>query len=198
MRNVKQNENIRKLTYLAILSAIVFLLQIISFFMRGPVFSITFVLVPIVIGVAICGFGAGPWLGFVFGLAVLVTGDANLFLSINWYGTIITVMLKGILAGACSALVYVSLSKINKYLAVVIASVTSPIVNSGVFFLGCLVFFEDYVASVAGGVNTALFIITGFIGINFIIEVCVNIILVPTVYRLINIKQKVYYNGARK
>ena len=34
------------------------------------------------------------------------------------------------------------------------------------------------------------FVITGLIGINFIIEVAVNLVLVPTVYRLIQIKKK--------
>jgi uncharacterized membrane protein len=191
MQNKTRSIDIRKLTYLAILSAIVFLLQIISFFMRGPVFSLTFVLVPIVIGVALCGFSAGPWLGFVFGIAVLVTGDANLFLAINWYGTVITVLLKGIFAGAAAAAVYTALVKFNKYLAVVIAALTAPVVNSGVFFLGCLVFFRDYVASLAGDGPIALFIITGFIGFNFLIEVAVNVILVPTIYRIININKRI-------
>ena len=191
MNSAKKTIDIKKLTYLAILSAIVFLLQIISFFMRGPVFSLTFVLVPIVIGVALCGFGAGPWLGFVFGVAVLVTGDANLFLSINAFGTIVTVILKGIFAGAAAAGVYKALVGINKYVAVVVAAITAPLVNTGTFFVGCLLFFNDYIASLAGDTNIALFIVTAFIGFNFLIEVAVNMILVPTVYRLINIKRKV-------
>lgn len=184
----KTSIDIRKITYLALFTALVFLLQFISLFMRGPMFSLTFVLVPIVIAVALCGFPAGPWLGLVFGVAVLATGDANAFLAIHPLGTVITVLLKGVLAGTAAAAVYALLEKLNRYVAVAVAAITAPIVNSGVFFLGCLAFFMDYVESLtpAGG-NAVMFIITGFIGTNFIIEVGVNLILVPTIYRIIEI-----------
>ena len=185
-------DDVRRLTYLAILTAIVFVLQLISFFMRGPVFSLTFVLVPIVIGISLCGKWAGPWLGFVFGIAVLVTGDANLFLSFSWFGTIVTVLLKGTLAGLAAAAVYSLLEKKNRYLAVVVSAITTPIVNSGIFFLGCVAFFlEDIQAFWQLESGTAVgFVVTGLIGINFIIELAVNLILVPTVYRLIEIARK--------
>ena len=126
---MKKNKSldIRKITYLALFTALVFLLQFISLFMRGPMFSLTFVLVPIVIAVALCGFGAGPWLGFVFGVAVLATGDANAFLAIHPLGTVLVVLLKGTLAGAASAAVYCVLNRVNRYLAVAIAAITAPI-----------------------------------------------------------------------
>ncbi len=184
-------KQIRDLTYLAIFTAIVFVLQLLSFLMRGPMFSLTFVLVPIVIAVAICGFKAGPWLGLVFGIAVLVTGDANAFLSFKPGATVFLVLLKGVLAGICAALVYKALEKKNKYLAVILAAITAPIVNTGVFFIGCLMFFKDLVLTwFPASQNAALAIITGLIGINFIIEVAVNLILVPTIYRIIEIYQK--------
>ena len=184
----KASLDIRKMTYLALFTALVFLLQFVSLFMRGPMFSLTFVLVPIVIAVALCGFSAGPWLGFVFGVAVLATGDANAFLAIHPFGTVVTVLLKGALAGTAAAAVYSLLNKVNRYLAVALAAITAPIVNTGIFFLGCLTFFMDFVRSLTpeGGSAVAT-IITGFIGINFIIEVCVNLILVPTIYRIIEI-----------
>jgi uncharacterized membrane protein len=182
------SKKIKDLTYLSIFTAIVFVLQLLSFLMRGPMFSLTFVLVPIVIAVAICGLKAGPWLGFVFGIAVLVTGDANLFLAFKPGATVFLVLLKGFLAGLCAALVYCALEKKNKYLAVALAAVTAPIVNTGVFFVGCLIFFRDLVISLVPGTqNVALTVITAFIGINFFIEVAVNLVLVPMVYRLVEI-----------
>ena len=185
--------DVKKMTYLAVLTAIVFLLQIISFFMRGPVFSLTFVLVPIVIGISLCGFSAGPWLGFVFGVAVLVTGDANAFLAVNPVASVVLVLLKGVAAGFAAAIVYKLLESKNRYLAVALAAIAAPIVNSGVFFVGCLLFFYDFIsdlAALAGSSNVVLFILLTLIGINFIIEVVVNMILVPTIYRLINLKKK--------
>ena len=185
----KTGINVKKLTYLAIFTALIFVLQLISFFMRGPVFSLTFVLVPIVIAVAICGIAAGPWLGFVFGIAVLVTGDAALFLSFDPLGTIVTVLLKGTLAGLAAALVYKAIEPCSARGAVIVASVVAPIVNTGIFFLGCLLFFFDDIAAYWSLASQAVvpFIITGLIGINFIVEVVVNLVLVPVISRVIRI-----------
>lgn len=44
-------------------------------------------------------------------MTVLLTGDANLFLAVNIPGTIITVILKGTLAGAAAGFVYKLISK---------------------------------------------------------------------------------------
>ncbi len=184
--------DVRKLTYLSILTALVIVLQALALLLRFSTFSLTFVLVPMVIGVALCGLWAGAWLGAVFGIAVFITGDAALFLQFDIFGTIITVMLKGILAGLAAGVVYKLLYKVNRYLAVVLAAITTPIVNSGVFFLGCLAFFLDDIKAYfnVGSEDVIPFIITGFIGINFIIEFVVNMVLVPAVYRVIEIKQK--------
>ncbi len=186
----EQKINIRKLTYMALFTAIVFVLQIISFFMRGPVFSLTFVLVPIVIAVAVCGTKAGPWLGFVFGIAVLVTGDANAFLAIDPVSTVIVVLLKGTLAGLAAALVYKLLEKKNRYLAVALAAVSAPVVNSGVFFLGSVTLFLEPLKVWAGSTDVLVYIVTVLIGVNFIIEVAVNLILVPTIYRIVEISKR--------
>ena len=187
----KTTIDIKKLTYLAIFTALVFVLQFVSLFMRGPMFSLTFVLVPIVIAVAMCGVGAGPWLGFVFGVAVLLTGDANAFLSFAPFLTVLVVLLKGTLAGLAAALVYKLLEKKNRSVAVATAAVTAPVVNTGVFFLGCLLFFRELAESWAAGSQSVVgFIITGLIGYNFLIELAVNLVLVPTIYRVIEISKK--------
>ncbi len=183
--------DVRNLTYLAVFTAIVFVLQLLSFFTRGPVFSLTFVLVPIVIAVALCGTKAGPWLGFVFGVAVLVTGDANAFLVIDPIATVAVVLVKGTLAGLAAALVYKLLANKNKYLAVCLAATSAPIVNSGVFFLGSVLFFADALSAWAPeSQSVVVYIITVLIGFNFLIEVGVNLILVPTIYRIIEIAGK--------
>jgi uncharacterized membrane protein len=193
MKSRVNSIDIKKLTYIALLTAIVFLLQFLARFFQFATFSLTFVLVPIVVGVALCGVAAGAWLGFAFGLAVFLTGDAALFLQFNIVGTIITVMLKGTLSGFFAGLVYKLLEKKNRYVAIFAAALTAPIVNTGIFFLGSLIFFFDSIAAfwnLAAG-EVVPFIITGLIGINFIIEVVINIVLAPTIYRIININKKV-------
>jgi uncharacterized membrane protein len=101
----------RNLVMYAILTAVVVLLQFMGSFIRLGPFSVSLVLVPIVIGAAILGAKAGAWLGFVFGLVVLLSGDAAAFLAVNVPGTIITVLVKGTLAGCVTGLVYKALSK---------------------------------------------------------------------------------------
>ena len=184
------SDSTRKMVYLAILTALVFLLQYISLFMRFTAFSLTFVLVPIVIGVALCGKWAGAWLGFVFGLAVFATGDAAGFLAFDVFGTIVTVMAKGILAGLGAGLVYHFSRKLGDNIAVILSAISAPFINTGIFVLGCYVFFYDDIAVLAGTGNIFPFIVTAFVGINFLIELGTNILLSPCIIRLLNIKKK--------
>ena len=69
----------RTLTIGAALTAIVLILQLMGAFIRLGPFSMSFVLVPIVVGAATCGTAVGTWLGLVFGVAVLISGDAAPF-----------------------------------------------------------------------------------------------------------------------
>lgn len=173
----------------AILTALVWILQT---YIRIPagIFAINLVLVPIAIGAATCGAGIGAWLGLVSGIAVLASGDANAFLAVNVIGTIITVLLKGALCGLVAGVVYNSLKKVNHTLAVVLSAIVCPVVNTGVFVLGCFAFFMETITEWAGGANGIQFIFVGLIGLNFFIEVGVNLVLSPVIVRLINIRKK--------
>ncbi len=207
----------------AVLTALVIVLQLMGAFIRFGPFSISLVLIPIVIGAAVCGMWVSAWLGFTFGIAVLLSGDATLFMGINVPGTIITVIAKGIACGlaagfvyaqvlkaldsrsqkhinkmkndkklcdSCEQGVYSFISRNNKYIAVLAAAIVCPIVNTGVFLLGCSIFFLDAVSSWAGGGNVVLYMITGLVGFNFLFELATNILLSPVVVRLLNIKTK--------
>ena len=95
----------RTLTGMAILTAVVVILQLLGSFIRFGVFSVSLVLIPIVVGAALYGALAGAWLGLVFGVVVLLT-DSAAFMVVNPLGTILTVLLKGTLAGLVAGLVY--------------------------------------------------------------------------------------------
>ena len=184
----------RVLTGVAIFTAIVVVLQLLGSFVRFGPFSVSLVLIPIVVGAAMYGAGAGAWLGFVFGMAVLLSGDAAAFLVISPLGCILTVMLKGALSGLCAGLVYRLLHKANEYAAIVGAAIVCPVVNTGVFLLGCLAFFMGYVADVAQQVgfsgSTGAYLIVGFVGLNFVFELAVNAVLSPVIVRLTRIGRK--------
>lgn len=181
----------RKLTGLAILTALVVILQFLP--VKGPFFLITLTLVPIVIGSALYGAFSGAWLGFIFGVTVLLSGDAAAFLTINIPGTIATVLVKGTLAGLAAGLVYKLASKVNRYFGVICSALVAPVVNTGIFLLGCRLFFMDTVngwAAASGYENVGAYMILSLVGINFLIELGVNMVCSPIILRLINIRKK--------
>ena len=178
----------------ALLTAIVVALQLVGSFIRFGQFSVSLVLIPIVVGTALYGWKGGSWLGLVFGITVLISGDAALFLNVNIAGTIITVLLKGILAGLISGLAYKAFEKKNQYLGVVVAAVVCPLVNTGVFLIGCSLFFMDTIRQMADGAGfgseVGTFMIVGLVGLNFVFELVVNMVLSPVIVRVINIGKK--------
>lgn len=186
--NSKKSNSTEKLALCALLTAIVVIFQLMGAAIKFGPFSVSFVLVPVVIGAAMCGAAAGAWLGFVFGIVVLFT-DAGLFLSVSVIGTIVTVLLKGTLCGLCAGAVYKALEKHNRYAAVAVAAAVCPIVNTGVFLLGCLVFFMDTLREWAGG-DVMTYIIFTLVGGNFLFEALSNIILSPVIVRILNIRNK--------
>ena len=102
-------------------------------------------------------------------------------------------ILKGTLCGLAAGFAYKLVAKWNQYAAVAVAAVVSPVVNTGVFFLGCLTFFFRDIKAwgmAAGYENALIYIILGMIGINFLIELGTNIVLSPVVVRLLNIRKK--------
>lgn len=194
----KKRLSTENLVLAALLTALVVILQLLSLVARafGIPFSISLALIPIVIGAAICGPKIGAWLGFVCGIVVLLT-DSAAFMAVNPAGTVITVLVKGILAGLAAGLVYKALSKVNTYLAVIASAAICPIVNTGTFLIGCLVFFLDTIEgwALAAGFtgNIASYMIFGLVVINFVIEIAVNMIVSPVIVYLINIKKNKQY-----
>ncbi len=191
----KKTVSTRTLTGMALLTAVVVILQFLGAFVRFGPFSISLVLIPIVVGAALYGPLAGAWFGFVFGLVVLLSGDAAAFLVVSPLGTILTVLLKGSLAGLCAGLVYKALSRSDAKvrgvdLAVVAAAIVCPVVNTGVFLLGCLAFFMPTISEWAAGMgfeSVGRYMIFGLVGGNFLFELLFNIILSPIIVRLIHI-----------
>lgn len=175
----------------AMLTALVAVLQFTGGAIRFGPFSMSVVLIPIVVGAAMCGTVAGAWLGLVFGAVVLIT-DSTLFMAFSIPGTVVTVLLKGVLCGLCSALVFKALKKANTYLAVIAAAITCPIVNTGVFLLGCRVFFMPLIGQWAAaadfGTNIASYMILVLVGTNFLFELGINVVLSPIIVRILKIR----------
>ena len=182
MKN-RKSLNVRKLVLLAILTAIVVILQLLSVLFPVYPFRLALVLVPIVIGAALIGPLASLWLGGVFGVVVLITSpDVSFFMMYNPLATIGVIISRGLLTGLSAGIIYQFLVYKSKTGAVVAAALASPIVNTGIFILGLYVFFQPLVG------NVFEFFIA-FVLLNFGIEVAVNIVLCPTIIRLIQYRQ---------
>ena len=179
----------------AVMTALVIILQLLGSFTAffGP-FSTAVALIPIAIGAIMCGPAIGAWLGFVFGIVVIASGGAALFLAFDIPGTIVTVMVKGTACGLAAGLVYKLVSKWNRIVAAFAAAIVCPLVNTGLFLLGCAVFFLDDVvgiAEAAGSPETGMAVFIGFAMANFLIEILTNTLLSPVIARLLRIKKKI-------
>lgn len=201
MSNTTQNvsgqkidkEKTRRLTLAAMLTAVVVVLTLLGTAIKFGTFNVNLALVPIVIGAALLGVGYGAWLGFVNAVVILLSGDAAPFLSVSVIGTIVTVVAKGTLAGLVSGLVYRFMQRFNKYAAVLLAALVCPVVNTGVFLLGCLLFFWKTIGEWAGASSfggTFAFAILTLIGANFLIEVAINVILAPAIARILGFSEE--------
>lgn len=177
----------------AVMTALVIILQFLGTFVRLGPFQCSLVLMPIVVGAALCGTSVSTWLGFVFGMVVLLNGDAAAFLTVNAIGTIITVLAKGTLCGLCAGLVYDLLKNKNVYVAVFAAAIVCPIVNTGTFLIGCFLFFFETIKSwgLAYGFDNAIgYMFLGLAGANFLFELITNIVLCPVIVRVLNLRKK--------
>ena len=125
---------------------------------------------------------------------VLASGGAALFLAVDIPGTFVTVLAKGILCGFISGLAYNFLKKWNSTIAAIIAAILCPIVNTGVFMLGCFIFFMDDVVTLASNLGSAKTGAALFVSLalgNFLFELVLNAILSPVFVKLLNIRKKV-------
>lgn len=187
------NSKTKNMVGIGLFTAIVVVLQFLGGGIKFGIFSISLVLVPIVVGAAVYGWMAGGWLGFAFGAAVLLSGDAAAFLAVDPLATVGVVLMKGVVCGVTAGLVYKLLAHINRTVGVFAAAVICPIANTGVFLAGCWLFFLETVSQWGadlGFANAAEYMFLGLAGTNFLIELAVNIVLAPVIVRLIKIRIK--------
>ncbi len=189
----------RRVTWFAILLALVVVLQIWGSAIPVGATRLCFTLVPIVLGAILLGPVSGMLLGIAFGVVVLITalvgGDVftMYLLQESPVMTLIIIFGKGSLAGLAPGLCYKAL-KSRPVLATFVAGAVAPIVNTGIFVLGALI-----ISGAVGNVMTNLgvsgqtviyFIIIGCAGINFLVELALNMIVSPALTRIIKIVDK--------
>lgn len=177
-----------RLVQLAFLTALVAVLQLLSYYIATPNFSLSLVLLPIMIGGVLLGPGAGAFLGGVFGIVTFIACAAGLdksgllLFTISPILTFAICFVKGVLAGLVSSLVYKLMYKLTKKRllpSVLVASAFTPLVNTLVFYLGMILFFRPTLTEWAGGTDILTFVFLALIGVNFVVEFLINVILCP-------------------
>ena len=197
MARIRKNKKIIMMVELAILTAAVLILQLAGVAIKLPFLGtpISLVLVPIALGAMVLGQLSGAWLGFVFGMVIFITCGVMaldpftaLLFADNPVITFLICVLKSTLAGFLAGIVYKALAKKTALGAAFAAAATVPLVNTGIFILGCFVMMNT-VSSVAAGLGQSFlyFVIIGCAGINFLFEMLLNLLLAPALCRVVNI-----------
>lgn len=188
----------------AVLTALTVILQLLCSVLTFGQISITLSLVPVVIGAALFGPGGGAILGFILGAVNFISSFFNPVLLFLFQASpvayIITCFGKTVLAGAVAGLLYRAFREKHRYVGVTLAALSAPIVNTGVFFLMMIAFFQKALVELfsleAGSV--AAFVITVFIGVNFLVEFGLNVILCPAIARIIDVVRHTAKKNARE
>ena len=198
-------KKVLKTVELAFLISLVVVLQIISALIPpvAGMVSITLTLIPVVVGGIMLGKRGGALLGFSFGVIVLINcmtaldPGGNILWNVNPFLTAAICLIKGTAAGFVPAALYELIGgKCNcqkkKFVATLVAALSAPIVNTGLFVIGMLLFFSETLKAWAGGTNVIQYIILGLAGINFLVEFSINILFSPALVRISSaVKRKV-------
>ena len=198
-----RNKSTLKMAQLGILLALVLVLQSIASF---GVINICLCLIPITLGAMLLGWKYGLALGLTFGGVAAFWGIVGkdiftLYLfQANPFMTIVICLAKGAACGVVPALLYKWLNGIDKLgkgknlFASIVASISAPVANTGVFALGCVIIMDD-VTSVAGELglvaeNFVTLLFVGLISFNFFIELAVNAVFSPALNKLTVVLEK--------
>ena len=192
-----KNAKINRMVGIALLMAIVVVMQFLGGILTtASGFSISLVLIPIVLGAAVYGPGAGALLGATFGVIVFINcvngtdiGGAMVFQA-NPFLCFLVVLGKGILAGLAAGWVYKAIAGKSKYIAMLLAAIVCPVVNTGVFVVCMLTFFMEVLSAWAEGGNVIGYIMTALVLANFVPELIINIAFSPASVRISGIVKK--------
>ena len=201
---MRSKQKIIRMVEIALMFALVVVLQVVSAVMPklGPV-SITLTLVPVVVGAILFGTSGGAVLGFAFGLIVLInciTGldqGGSILWNANPFFCALICFVKGIAAGVAPALIYRlvrgkkdSVGNGRKYVSALASALIAPTVNTGLFVLGMFLLFKDTLYAWAGGTDVATYVIVGLAGVNFLVELAINVVLSPAIVRIVDVVGK--------
>lgn len=187
----------KNIAYLAVLLALVIVLQIWGSGVKIGTTSVSFVLIPIVLGAILLGPVAGAFLGCAFGVVVIVMGvmgvDYFTFVVFSDHPvlTVILCLVKGAAAGFVAGILFKVLRGKSESAAVLVSALAAPVVNTGLFILGALLMSDTLSANfVADGQTVLYFLVIGCAGLNFVVEFIINAVASPAIYTVARVVGK--------
>lgn len=170
-----------------ILLAIEIVLQVLGNYIviPGGFANLNFSLIIITLGAILYGPVVGGFLGLISGVLTLFSPSTiSYFFSVSPVGTILACLLKTTVAGIVAGFVFKALKNKNDTLGSILASIIVPVLNTGIFAIFCILFFKSRLEEInPGNIAAALFL--GMIGFNFIIEIIITLIVVPSLYKIV-------------
>lgn len=169
---------VKYLAYTSILSAVTIILTLISNSIVIGGISINLGLIAIILAGILVGPLSGAFVGLINGAFALLSAQA--FFAISPLGTVLVCLLKTSVAGLVCGLIYRLLKNKNELVAIIVSAMLVPIINTSLFIVGSLFFFNGAFGN----------LISIFVSINFVVELLVNAVLIPTIIKVIKIIKK--------
>ncbi len=198
----------KEIAGIAVLLALVIVLQAVGGSISIGMVTLNFTLIPIVLGAILYGPLVGGFLGLGCGIVVLVQVIIGAgFYAVIWTNspviTVLTCIVKTTVAGVVAGFIYRLLKKKNDYVALFVASGAVPVINTALFIVGCLcmndsiLIFQSQLGSMAEythvlGMSPLVFILVILVTFNFFFELAINLLLAPALHRAIGVIQKAY------
>lgn len=183
----------RNIAYLAVLVALLIVLQL--FASAIPMFGVTlnFSLIPIVLAGIFFGMWGGGLLGLISGLLTfLVTAvmgrepSTAFFFQASPVILTLTCIGKTTIAGLAAGFLYRVIAKKSALAASYVAAVVVALLNTGLYLLG-IVFMKDAASQYLGTEATAgaVFIaVFALVWLNFVLETVINVLFAPAICRI--------------
>lgn len=196
--NMKQKRNIRRMTELALLMAIVLLMAFtpLGYLMTPWGIQITFIVIPVAVGSIVLGPGAGAFLGLVFGLTSFAkafeTAIGILMLESSVLGTFVVSVIPRVLVGLLPGLLYRGLHRFSglRTASQAVCCFLTPVINTALYMGASWLIFADIWLqnAVAAGYQGAtglglLAFMLGMVAVNGVAEAIACLILGTAVCR---------------
>ena len=184
----------KTITGTALLTAVELILIVISNYAKIGVINLNLALVPIAVGAMLYGPLAGLFIGLVNGLVTIFAPDTMaFFMPVNPVATVFLCLIKTGLAGFLCGLIYIPFkgrgSNKKQLVGSILASISVPLINTLTFTGGSFLFFYGPFSDLARGNgydDIFLFFILVVIGINFIFEFSISLLVSPSINMLVS------------